>query len=349
MPRFSVIAWCLLSSAAVAAEPSFTPLPDLPGGETNTSVTALSYDGRVAVGGSGSNLNPLADPLSVYPYRWARDTGIVALSEWPGFANDVSADGSVVVGRYSLANPPRPRVAFRWTEATGPVSLEDLTQSAGSFAYGVSANGMIVAGESAGQAVRWTADGQVMDLGAATTLPVWLSSDGSIASGTRATGLNPDAFRWTAAEGVVLLGQLPGAEDSTVRDMTPDGRVIVGNSGVRGYRWTPEAGMTEFPFAPRALSDDGGIIVGISSIWTEATGAVQIQPFLTGLGLDLTGWTLTSVTAISGDGTTIAGQGIPPDPAMSGAWIATIPEPATWLLLASALASLALCRRLNSA
>jgi hypothetical protein len=84
-----------------------------------------------------------------------------------------------------------------------------------------------------------------------------------------------------------------------------------------------------------------GTIVGSSlpAIWTEATGALELQPFLTGLGLDLTGWRLTEIQAISGDGTTIAGHGIPPDPSMSGAWIATIPEPSSWLLGGIALST----------
>jgi hypothetical protein len=49
-------------------------------------------------------------------------------------------------------------------------------------------------------------------------------------------------------------------------------------------------------------------------------------------GLDLTGWTLTSCTAVSGDGMTIVGNGTNPQ-GNREAWIATIPEPTTILLL----------------
>lgn len=170
-------------------------------------------------------------------------------------------------------------------------------------------------------AVRWTADGAVMDLGVPTTLEVFISADGSVASGTRTSPMF-DAFRWTASEGVTSL-----QTQLSVRDMTPDGRMIVG---------------TEF----RSVSDDGRVMVGgihgTPTIWFEGTGTMRLQPFLTGLGLDLTGWRLTDVRAISGDGTTIAGHGIPPDPSMSGAWIAVIPEPSTLLLAAIAGIALSL-------
>ena len=60
------------------------------------------------------------------------------------------------------------------------------------------------------------------------------------------------------------------------------------------------------------------------------------------VGLDLTGWTLGSVGGISSDGYVIVGDGINPD-GYNEAWIATIPEPGTFLLLA--IGGLALLRR----
>ncbi|MEX2138189.1 MAG: PEP-CTERM sorting domain-containing protein [Pirellulales bacterium] len=109
--------------------------------------------------------------------------------------------------------------------------------------------------------------------------------------------------------------------------------------------------MVKISIIPRAISGDGRAIVGNLGIdkpalWSESIGAVDLQPFLSGLGLDLTGWRLTEVTAISGDGTTLAGRGTAADASMSGAWIATIPEPSTWVLggITLALAAVALYR-----
>jgi uncharacterized membrane protein len=327
-----------------AAQPSFTPLPDLPGGLVRTFVRALSANGEVAVGAShGDTLPLIPDTFNTLAYRWTRDGGMVAMGTFPGSANDVSADGKVIVGTYA-PKPGPSGAAFRWTADSGFASLEHIVSPGKSRADSVSPDGRFIGGLSGSATeidsnpVRWTADGKVMDLGTGfhTLLPVYISSDGSVVAGTGVDGSVFDAFRWTAAEGVMSL-QI----DSSVRDMTPDGRLIIGGN----FRWTAETGMTPLPFTPNAVSDDGLSMIGFIPnytpvFWTAGAGVVELQPFLTGLGLDLTGWRLTEVTAISGDGTTIAGHGIPPDPSMSGAWIATIPEPPSWAL---AVAALTLC------
>ena len=59
-------------------------------------------------------------------------------------------------------------------------------------------------------------------------------------------------------------------------------------------------------------------------------------------GIDLTGWTLVSANAISADGTTIVGVGINPAGATE-AWVATIPEPGTAVLLGIGLVGMAAC------
>jgi uncharacterized membrane protein len=333
----------LAANALHAVEPSFITLPDLDG---RTVVNALSANGEVAVGQSGS-----------HPFRWTIDTGMVALGEHSGSAADVSADGSVVVGTYD--NPPLwlPR-AFRWTTETGIMGLDEFGQFSQTFARGVSADGNVIVGGHHHGATRWTADGRMIgvslggDYGsdAAAT-----SHDGSIVAGTMVSwgDQRQEAVRWSDSRGLVLLGRLPGDTDSFARGMTPDGRVVVGTSRhfvtgsgfiTQGFRWTADEGMVGLPVIPAGISDDGRVIIGSTRvaggkpvIWTAETGSMDLQPFLTSAGLDLTGWTLTGVTAISGDGTTIAGQGLPPRPTTSGAWIAVIPEPSIWALGGSAL------------
>ncbi|MEX2139512.1 MAG: hypothetical protein WD894_09640 [Pirellulales bacterium] len=234
--------------------------------------------------------------------------------------------------------------------------LQGLDASSRSYGWGVSADGGTVVGTSDGAAVLWTADGRVMRVGGARYGRVIAASwDGSIVAGWMGDFARVDAFRWTAInDRVVTLGRLPGDTLSRVSDMTPDGRLIVGTSEMvnmppdphdppdikrRGFRWTEETGMVELPgFIPHGLSDDGRVIIGFSlssrqpGIWFEGAGVMDLQPFLTGLGLDLTGWTIRGVSAISGDGTTIAGSATPPDRSLSGVWVATIPEPSTGVL-----------------
>lgn len=61
-----------------------------------------------------------------------------------GLVSTVSTDGSTVIGRNLEPN----RVAFRWTEESGLIELGTLPGHMSSGAHGVSADGMVVVGES---------------------------------------------------------------------------------------------------------------------------------------------------------------------------------------------------------
>ena len=61
-------------------------------------------------------------------------------------------------------------------------------------------------------------------------------------------------------------------------------------------------------------------------------------------GLNLSGWTLNDATGVSADGTTIVGDGTDPN-GNTAAWIATIPEPTTGLLVQAGVLGLAGARR----
>ena len=69
-------------------------------------------------------------------------------------------------------------------------------------------------------------------------------------------------------------------------------------------------------------------------LWNELQGMLNLQELLqTTYEFNIDDWTLTEATGISADGLTIIGNGINPD-GHKEAWIATIPEPASLLLLA---------------
>jgi hypothetical protein len=69
-------------------------------------------------------------------------------------------------------------------------------------------------------------------------------------------------------------------------------------------------------------------------IWDSKHGVRYLKDVLVNdCNLDLTGWTLQRATGISADGLTIVGYGTNPAGLTEG-WIAVIPEPATFLLLA---------------
>ncbi|MCK6486666.1 MAG: hypothetical protein L6R00_21360 [Phycisphaerae bacterium] len=130
-----------------------------------------------------------------------------------------------------------------------------------------------------------------------------------------------EAFRWTAATGMVGLGDLPGGEDdSGAFAGSANGNVVTGTASVPGgqefFRWTAQTGMVGLGDLPGGqhyavgmdLSADGSVIVGVgysSNLeafrWTADTGMV-------GLGgldpnfLDSLAW------ATSEDGSIVVGR-----------------------------------------
>ena len=113
----------------------------------------------------------------------------------------------------------------------------------GSWAQGISADGLVVVGQSES-----------------------LSASGH------------EAFRWTQAGGMVGLGDLPGGVfDSTARAVSADGAVVVGlstsGSGTEAFRWTESGGMVglgalsgdDFESVATGVSDDGSVVVGCPS------------------------------------------------------------------------------------
>jgi len=193
-----------------------------------------------------------------------------------------------------------------------------------------------------------------------------VSADGLVVVGMSDSGSSGDeeAFRWTESEGMVGLGFLgadpeePMLAGSSARAVSADGSVVVGSTSTatatshEPFRWENGV-MTGLGIRGSAtgVSADGSVIVGGAVfagsvyepfIWDITHGVRSLRGVLVGdCGLDLADWTLERASGISADGLTIVGYGTNPDGLTEG-WIATIPEPATVLLLG--LAALALLR-----
>jgi uncharacterized membrane protein len=153
-----------------------------------------------------------------------------------------------------------------------------------------------------------------------------LSSDGLVLVGSSSSSQGTQAFRWDAVQGMVGLGFLPGDDRSSASDANVDGSVIVGTSGVgadsQAFAWTATTGMIPLGILPgtpgtlgsaaRAVSDDGGVIVGVSGaiafVWTPTTNMVTLADYLASLGADcLAGWELQDANDVSDDGNAVAG------------------------------------------
>lgn len=127
------------------------------------------------------------------------------------------------------------------------------------------------------------------------------------------------AFRWTASEGMTLLGSLPGGSSgrSSATATSGDGTVIVGHSGfssVEAFRWTQSGGLMGLGNGgsfgnsiATGVSADGSVVVGISETatepqafrWTQQTGLVRLG-YMGGLGNEAVG--------VSGDGSVVVGS-----------------------------------------
>ncbi|MDJ0843814.1 PEP-CTERM sorting domain-containing protein [Crocosphaera sp.] len=233
-----------------------------------------------------------------------------------------------------LATPKAAEAAF----FTGLGDLEGA--DVGSAAFGVSADGTVIAGQGfstaqpRGEAFRWTAQTDLVPLGdlpgdTPFSVGFGISGDGQVVVGftdgpatDSIPGVPEEAFFWTEATGLIGLGDLPGGSfNSLAADASFDGSVIVGrgasDSGFEALFWTEQTGLVGLGDLPGgvfnsiafAVSRDGSVIAGTGASdlgteafrWTTDTGMV-------GLG-DLSGGTFFSRAAdVSADGEVVVGR-----------------------------------------
>lgn len=329
MRRATILAaFILCASPCSASEIFFTGIGDIGGGAFQSDAFAVSANGQVVVGRSGSTA-----------ISWTRNGGIQSIGGPPSgnaVAYAVSKDGEVIVGHNSTGG-------FRWTAATGQVGINGT-----SIAYAVSADGQRVAGDTASGGFVWSESTGLVSLGSGESTGI--SADGMVVVGTHGN----QGSRWTEADGFELFGAAKG------NAVSGDGIVAVGRTQPLGqlgqaFEWTQTRGLVELPGAAvfseaYATSYHGVLIVGrfapngvfaqqTAFIYTATDGFRDLKSVLeTDYGLSLAGWTLREATGISADGSVIVGNGTNPDGQQEG-WVASIavadvPEPSSLVLLA---------------
>ncbi len=354
--------------AAFAGRATFQGLGDLPGGAIGSGAKGVSIDGQSVIGWSSVDGGSQA-------FIWtARDgmRSLGTLDESNGFnfsiGYGVSRTGRVV----GQTSSPDGSLGFVWTQSQGMLSIGDLPGGRfGSAATGISDDGSTIVGAGTtsdvtplNEAFRWTPNGGMVGLGmlpgGTQSSASDVSKDGSVVVGVSNSDDGTFAFRWTTLTGMVSLGDLPGGSTfSSAASVSADGLWVVGESrsaaGPQGeaFLWSAASGMIGLGdlwgggFKSKAfdVSSNGSIVVGQATtpagdeafVWDAVHGMRTLKSILEASGADLSGWRLTSATAISADGLTVVGEGI--GPKGTEAWIAHIPEPATGLLVLAAMAA----------
>ena len=340
---------------------------------------AISDNGSVVVGSTRS----FTDPTLYQAFRWSITNGAVTIPNLPGMnlgiASSISADGSKIFGTSVFRDVSNPRnstsKAFLWTVETGTQDL--LPGQNRTTADAVSANGETVVGSvvNNSEAYIYSGSGGLLNLGVMPgggySHAVGVDSSGTIVFGNGNTwneenGEGGDrAFRWTQADGMQNLDLPSGNEYFHATASSRNGLAMVGYGGgvdlpfQEGFRWTADGGMEalgslspgDVSTYPNAINFDGSVVVGSSTeafIWTEAGGIQALDNYLTSISVDLSGWSsLGSATAISSDGSAIAGIGT--FNGESRSFLVTgVPEPSSLSLLLAGGAVLMAGRRRES-
>ncbi len=331
------------------AQATFEGLGYVPGGSKSWAY-GVSDDGTVVVGNA---VNPLI-PGTRAAFRWTQASGMTNLgpvlgNDLTSEAFDVSANGSIVVG-YTMSSIPSYNAAFTLSGAGPPTFLPIPPGYVQAYGYGVSGDGLIVAGYSivggTTLALRWTAAGFV-NLG---YLPGGLSAearaistDGSTIVGwCRLPGTVFQAFRWRADTGMKPLSSVPGSSWTRAYGVSADGGVVVGEANIgQTYvpvRWPLSGAGRALPGEGLAtgVSGDGSVVVGSrylyphldAFVWTPARGLKVLKAELEAHGSGPIPFSRLQVAEdVSADGQWFVGMGYPlyPAPPGSQAWRASLP------------------------
>lgn len=227
-------------------------LPDLPGGDVRSYGAAVSADGRIVAGTSNG-------PDDTEAVRWVE--GVVeGLGFPPGghstVTRDMSADGSILVGRVSV-DDPNGTEAFIWREGQGMDYLPDLPGgSPYREAQSISGDGRVVVGVADGgsgfEVFIWTEElgirglRSVLEDDLGLDLTGWdlgvvpyqaLNDDGTVIVGA---GTNPDGdlegWRAILPPGIVISSDpnppsLPEAEITIYPNPASDVLVVKSSAG----------------------------------------------------------------------------------------------------------------------
>ncbi len=349
---------------------SFYGLGYLPGADVGSLAMDVSADGLTILGSCATA--ETTNTGVVEYFVWTMEQGKVPTSELFTLPTRyeitrLSPDGSSLIGRSEFG--------FVWSQENGLEKLPTLSETderSLPFAASVKANTIVGTSPTTNgkAAVYWdeNRDVHVIDGSIGGSGPIGVSADGVAVVGVALVPQGREAFRWTQAGGLQLLGDLLGGQhESQATAISHDGSTVVGTTSsaqtppgrsTEPFRWTTDAGMTSLGFpqgrlsaSPNDVSGDGSLVVGTSYrgvngdsalkafVWNEEGGSQDLKYWLSTdhrLSNALLGWELSEANAVSADGKVIVGYGINPAGKYEG-WVAVVPEPGALSTLTIAL------------
>ncbi len=313
-------------------------------GQTITNMGVLSGHSEsyaTGINGNGTAVSGYStDPVGgiTRATRWTstgglQNLGTVIPSHLTSFGTAISDDGAIVVGNSYTIGIGQPLRAFRWT-TSGMTGLP-----LGNFhdeAFGISADGSTILGQSNYYAVKWTNSGTTLNyLGqiqaAGTDYTVGSNTNGTIIGGFGSYNGYRNAALWLPPAPPQNLGTVFPNLDTWVSAMSRDGSTMVGFTGYglyqqRAMKWTQATGLVDIG-VPSFIAGDEAVFSavtseGIASLgwasynavqkathWTEVGGFQDLNGYLAAAGVNLTGWDLTECTGVSADATALCGNG----------------------------------------
>jgi len=298
--------------------------------------TGVSADGVVVMNGGNSIL------------KWDAENGLVSIGEITNgydFGGQVliSDDGKKITAGITNPESNLNEISLYDVDSQSWTYLGGLTpegmDGSLSSSWGMSADGTTIVGlgwTAAGDAhgVKWDAANGMIDLGSTVTDR---SSRANAINGDKTVivGWQDDETGYRAAVRWVngVQEHITDNEGNNVGEaggVSSDGKTVIGYNGFYPYVWNdtkgyqeiqhPNAGMF-FRGGATGISADGKTVIGFfrgwpgppmtgeGFIWTEEDGRINLNDYVTSLGMDTKGITFALPLAISQDGKKIAGVG----------------------------------------
>lgn len=309
----------------------YSLLSSLPVSDNQLVPTAISGDGTVVMGYTGSGI------LTDYNFKWTHSGGYSTLP-WDSLPSSsrlrpiaASYDGSIITGHFRepfgtwtgfiVANGQISTFRVPNTDDT-PVYVSDISNAGDIIVGKTKLNGHLEA------AFVWTPLTGFIRLEPLDELhnmgeAVAISANGEYVLAQAYFSLNPNDqewFIWNESNGTMPISTQDGFYGMNFTAMSDNGLVVGSASPV---------------------------LFGLSraALWDQTNGLQYLHEILEANDIDLLGWKLMGITDVTPDGQTLVGYGQTPDGRID-AFIATIPEPlATLWLLPLGLIALVCYRR----